>query len=143
MAAKAAARRSSTSQEPFRVLVIDDDPDLRRLVRSTLEFLAGWDVSVADDGLEGIAAARAITPDVALVDLMLPGMDGYEICWRLSQDDELRGTTLILLTARMQIDRAAVERSNVAGVITKPFDPETLPHQIRACIAASRERSDQ
>ncbi len=129
--------------EPFRVLVIDDDPDLRRLVRATLEFLAGWDVSVAADGPDGIDAARAIKPDVALVDLMLPGMDGYEICRQLSADDELRNTTLILLTARMQVDQAAVERFNVAGIINKPFDPETLAHQIRACIAASRERSDQ
>src|SRR2546426_504444 len=72
--------------DTFRALIIDDDPDLLRLVQRTLEFTAGWDVMTAGSGAAGIELARRTTPDVILVDVMMPEMDGYEVCRRLKAD---------------------------------------------------------
>src|SRR2546425_10603279 len=71
---------------PHAALIIDDDRDLLLLVRRTLEFTAGWQVRTASSGATGIELAKATPPDVVLVDLMMPEMDGYEACRRLKAD---------------------------------------------------------
>src|SRR2546425_9957279 len=71
---------------PHAALIIDDDRDLLLLVRRTLEFTAGWHVRTASSGASGIELAKTTPPDVVLVDLMMPEMDGYEVCRRLKAD---------------------------------------------------------
>src|SRR5207247_8528164 len=71
---------------PFRALIIDDDRDLALLVRRTLEFTAGWEVVTAASGASGIEVARTAAPDVILVDVMMPELDGYEVVRRLKAD---------------------------------------------------------
>jgi CheY-like chemotaxis protein len=104
--------------------------DLRKLVKLTLEFTAGWEVEVAADGAEGIEAVRAYKPDVAVVDLMMPGMDGYEVCERLKGDPETATIPVVFLTARKELDEARVNELGVAGVVIKPFEPDELAEEL-------------
>ncbi len=113
-------------------MVIDDDADLRRLVQVTLEFTAGWAVAVAADGAAGLALVRAEAPDAVIVDLMMPGMDGYEVCRRLKQDPATATIPVVFLTARKRLDEAKVRAVGAAGVLFKPFELDDLAAQIAA-----------
>jgi two-component system phosphate regulon response regulator PhoB len=115
----------------FRVVLVDDDSDLRKLVKLTLEFTAGWEVTVAADGAEGIDAVRKIKPDLAVVDLMMPGMDGYEVCRQLKGDAETADIPVVFLTARKELDPAKLKEVGAAGVVVKPFEPEQLAGRLR------------
>jgi DNA-binding response OmpR family regulator len=121
------------SQNPaaFRALIIDDDLDLLLLVRRTLEFTAGWEVYTASSGAVGIELARTLTPNVVLVDVMMPELDGYEVCRRLKADEATSGIPVVLLTARREMNQARTTASGVAGVLYKPFQPAELAAQIR------------
>jgi CheY-like chemotaxis protein len=121
----------SQDRPPFRALIIDDDLDLLLLVRRTLEFTAGWEVHTASSGIVGIELARTIGPDAVLVDLMMPEIDGYEVCRRLKADESTARIPLVLLTARREMNQARVAAAGVAGVLYKPFQPATLAQQIR------------
>lgn len=115
---------------PLRVVVIDDDPDLRNLIKLTLEFTAGWDVTTAEDGASGIETVRAVKPDLVVVDLMMPGMDGYEVCRILKEEADTEAIPLVMLTARKQLDERQLEQAGAAGVVFKPFDPDELAKKI-------------
>ncbi len=114
----------------FRVVLIDDDPDLRKLVKLALEFTAGWEVTAAPDGLEGIEAVRRMKPNAVVVDYMMPGMDGYEVCQRLKGDPETSRIPVVFLTARKELDDAKVQEVGASGVVVKPFDPEQLADRL-------------
>jgi CheY-like chemotaxis protein len=117
--------------DPFRALVIDDDRDLLNLIRRTLEFTAGWEVRAAASGAAGIELARAAPPDVILVDVMMPEMDGYEVCRRLKADPATAGVPIVLLTARRELDQGRLDGAGAAGVVFKPFEPGDLARQVR------------
>lgn len=110
----------------MRAVLIEDDADLRRVVQLTLQFGADWRVATAPDGPTGIDLVRQIEPDVVLVDLMMPGMDGYEVCRRLLADAATASIPIVLLTARRNLDPERVRASGARGVIAKPFDLDTL-----------------
>jgi CheY-like chemotaxis protein len=110
-----------------KILVIEDDPDIQQLVQMALEFTGGYQVSVASDGPEGLGKAEAERPDLILLDAMMPGMDGFEVCRRLKADPALAGIPVVFLTAKAQA--AEIEeglRLGAAGYLTKPFDPMRL-----------------
>lgn len=113
-----------------RVVVIDDDRDLRHLIKLTMEFTAGWQVDVAGDGEEGIVLTQRVRPDVVVADLMMPGMDGYEVCRRLRTDPATAGIPVIVLTARKEIDATRLAEAGAAGVLFKPFEPDELTTSI-------------
>jgi CheY-like chemotaxis protein len=115
----------------FRALIIDDDPDLVSLIRRTLEFTAGWEVHTALSGSAGIALARSASPDVILVDVMMPEMDGYEVCRRLKADVATAAVPVVLLTARRDLDEELLAGTGAAGVLFKPFQPQDLARQVR------------
>src|ERR1051325_7175742 len=115
----------------FRALLIDDDPDLLRLVQRTLEFTAGWEVITAGSGAAGIELARSAPPDVILVDVMMPEMDGYEVCRRLKADPATGAVPIVLLTARGDRNRGLLAETGAGGVVLKPFQPEQLARQVR------------
>jgi CheY-like chemotaxis protein len=117
--------------QPYRVVLIDDDPDLRKLVKLTLEFTAGWQVTTAANGQEGIEAVRAAPPDVAVVDIMMPDMDGYEVCRRLREEAKTADVPVVFLTARKQLDEARMKACGAQGVVVKPFEPESLADELR------------
>ncbi len=115
----------------FRALIVDDDPDLLALMRLTLEYMAGWQIFSAQSAAEGLEMARDLVPDVVLVDLMMPEMDGYEFGRRLKSEPATADVPLVLLTARTDLDKIRLAEAGVAGVLFKPFQPETLAQQVR------------
>ena len=117
--------------DTFRALIIDDDRDLLLLVRRTLEFTAGWEVHTALSGTAGIELARTVAPNVILVDLMMPEMDGYEVARRLKADAATSDVPIVLLTARRDLDQRRLERTGAAGVVFKPFQPGDLARQVQ------------
>lgn len=125
--------------ESLRVVIIDDDPDLRNLIKLTLEFTAGWEVTPAENGARGLEAVRSQRPDAVVVDLMMPNMDGYEVCRRLKEDPVTRGIPVVFLTARKHLDPGQLSESGAAGVVFKPFEPDELAERVRAL---TREASD-
>ena len=120
------AAQQQPDVQPVRVVLIEDDADLRRVVQLTLQFGASWNVRTAPDGPAGIALVKQLRPDIVLVDLMMPGMDGYEVCRRLVSDDATKRIPIVLLTARQNLDPERVRESGARGVITKPFDLDAL-----------------
>jgi CheY-like chemotaxis protein len=121
----------SQNRPAFRALIIDDDLDLLLLVRRTLEFTAGWEVHTASSGAAGIELARTLGPDVILVDVMMPDLDGYEVCRRLKAEEVTSRIPVVLLTARREMNQNRTVTAGVAGVLYKPFQPADLAAQIR------------
>ncbi len=117
--------------DAFRALIIDDDRDLLSLIRRTLEFTAGWEVHTALSGAAGIDLARAVAPNVILIDVMMPEIDGYEVARRLKADARLGGVPIVLLTARRDLDQRRLAETGAAGVVFKPFQPAELARQVR------------
>jgi DNA-binding response OmpR family regulator len=117
------------------VLVADDDQDILDLVTFRLEH-SGYEVMVAHDGQEAIDQALARTPDLCVLDVMMPGVDGYEATRRLRAEESTRSVPIILLTARAQ--EADVERGFEAGAndyVTKPFSPQELRARVQALLS--------
>jgi DNA-binding response OmpR family regulator len=118
-----------------RVLVIDDEAPIRLLCRVNLE-AEGIDVLEAADGKSGLSLARAEHPDVVLLDVMMPGLDGWRVAEELLENDETRGIPIIFLTARAEFrDRA--RGLDIGGVdyVTKPFNPLELAPLVRELLA--------
>jgi CheY-like chemotaxis protein len=114
-----------------RILIVDDEADIREVATMSLEAVGGFEVSVAADGAEAIERARSDAPDAILLDVMMPGMDGPTTFGRLQDDDATRDIPVILLTAKVQAsDRRCFDALGVAGVLSKPFDPMDLPGQV-------------
>jgi DNA-binding response OmpR family regulator len=116
-------------RDKLLVLIADDDPDIRQLVRLRLE-RSGYDVISAEDGLEALELARDRSPDLAILDVSMPSMNGLDVARALR--DENATLPLILLTGRVR-DEDVLEGAN-AGVdryITKPFSPQELESQVR------------
>jgi len=114
------------TQSP-RILVVDDEPPIREILKFQLEN-AGFDVACAEDGAEGLQMAEEAPPDLVLLDLMIPQMDGYEVCRRLKSGYATRHVPVIILTARGEIDEKLKGLENGANdYVTKPFSmPELL-----------------
>ena len=104
------------------VLVIDDDPLIRRLIVATLQDVGGFTVREAEDGESGLAAAAELQPAVILVDYEMPGITGVETCRRLRAAGS--GATLVMLTGSTRADTEAQARgAGVDRFLTKPFSP--------------------
>jgi CheY-like chemotaxis protein len=119
----------------MKVLIIDDDADIRSIARLTLSRLGGMEVVEAASGAEGVRKAQNEKPDVILLDMMMPAMDGSETLAALRSQPATAMTPVIFLTA-MAVG-AEVERMTAlgaAGVLIKPFDPRTLSGDVRALI---------
>jgi DNA-binding response OmpR family regulator len=109
-----------------RVLVIDDEGPIRLLCRVNLE-AAGMEVSEAQDGPSGVDAARAERPDVILLDVMMPGMDGWEVFGELLKDERTAEIPIVFLTARAELrDQARGLELGGVDYVTKPFNPLEL-----------------
>lgn len=117
-------------------LVVDDDDDIRMITSLTLRRVAGWEVLTAAHGQEGIDVAKASTPEVILMDLMMPGMDGIEASRLLLADPATADIPIVLLTAKASIPGATLPWAglDVAGVISKPFNPRTLANEVGAML---------
>ncbi len=126
------------------VMVVDDEPDNIALLRFMLE-TQGYAVSEACNGLEALQAlgvepaASATLPDLIILDIMMPVMDGYALNMRLQTDDRTKRIPILVLTAKGQKMRDLFEMApNVAAYVQKPFDPKTLRELIASILAAKR-----
>lgn len=118
-----------------RILIVDDDADIREATQLCLEIMGEWEVLKASNGLDGIAIARSEKPDAILLDMMLPGMDGLTILQKLREHAETQKIPIIILTAKAQsYEQKTFRKLKVASVITKPYDPLTISDQIDSAL---------
>jgi len=120
-----------------RVLVVDDDPGLRLICRFNLE-TAGMEVREAPDGETAIALAVADPPDAILLDVMMPGLDGWAVAAELGAREETRHIPVVFVTARTsEADRARGVELACAAYVTKPFDPSMLAGLIEGLVTGA------
>jgi len=123
-----------------QVLVVDDDPRITSLLRRALRF-AGHTVQVARDGLEGLALAEAAAPDLVILDVMLPGLDGLGVCRRLRG---MADTPILMLTARDDVpDRVLGLDAGADDYLVKPFALEELLARVRALLRRAGGTSEE
>ncbi len=120
------------------VLLVDDEPDLRRIASISLTIRGTWRVLEAASGAEALALARTGRPDVILLDVMMPELDGLATFARLRQDPTSADIPVIFMTAKVQAHEVARYRAaGAAGVILKPFDPMRLAERVQEILAAA------
>lgn len=120
------------------VLVVEDEPDIRRLVVLHLE-RDGFRCRTAATGLDALREAKADVPDLVVLDLMLPGLDGLEVCRRLRTDATTAGVPIIMLTAKSdEVDRVVGLEVGADDYVAKPFSPKELVARVRAVLRRSR-----
>ena len=118
-----------------RILIIDDEDDIREVASLSLEATAGWKVLTANSGAQGIELATTHQPDAILMDVMMPGMDGPTTFRKMQQTPAIAHIPVLLLTAKVQgIDKRRFADLGVAAVLFKPFDPLTLADQIAEAL---------
>ena len=117
-----------------RILLVDDEKDLLELVKVRLE-ANGFDVMTARDGLEALEKARGEKPDLVILDVMLPKLNGYEVCTLLKQDPRYQNIPIVLFTAKTQEED---EKTGVGcganAYVRKPFQPQELLDKIRSLL---------
>jgi len=117
----------------FRVLHIDDDPDILDIAAASLGLDPEFEVRGCNSGADGLAAAAEWRPDLILLDLMMPVMDGPTTLRHLRQNPQTADIPVVFMTARVQIQEIAYFKSlGATGVISKPFDPMTLAASVRS-----------
>ena len=115
----------------LRVLVVDDEPPILELVRGYLQ-REGWSVLTASDGPAGLEVARRDKPDVVVLDLMLPGLDGVEVCRQLRT---FSSAFVVMLTAKSEeVDKLVGLAVGADDYLTKPFSPRELVARIKAIL---------
>jgi len=114
------------------ILAVDDDPNVALLVKMTLSKDKDINIELAGDGDEALAKVRSLMPDLVLLDVMMPGMDGLEVCRRIKSDESTKYIPVIMLTAKREAgDMIKGMNSGANDYITKPFNPEELLTRIR------------
>lgn len=117
-----------------KILVVDDDPEISSLVEYTLESL-GHTVKVCDNGREVLDTLRAFKPDMMVLDVMLPGIDGYSLASQISEDPDLNKMPIVVLSA-LEPSRTMFQRfSQVAAFLTKPFNTDDLMEAVKSALA--------
>ncbi len=117
-----------------RILVIDDDPTIAEIVSINLE-MAGYSVETAEDGIKGQAMAMQLLPDLIMLDLMLPKVDGFTVCQRLRRDERTADIPVLMLTALGQTqDKVDGFNAGADDYITKPFEIEEMLARVRALL---------
>ncbi len=117
-----------------KILIIDDEPDVIKIVDFRLKS-AGYKVNMASDGREGIESIKKERPDLILLDIRMPVMDGYEVCRRIKSDEEFSGIPVIFLTASSGATiKDKVSEYMADDYIIKPFDSENLLKKVKNLI---------
>lgn len=120
------------------MLVVDDDDMIREVARVALEVVGGWQVRTASGGLEGYELAVAEPPDLVLLDVMMPGLDGPGTAALLASNPITWHLPVIFVTAKTTLRADQLARApKLAGVITKPFDPMSLAQQVARLVGWS------
>ena len=121
-----------------KILIIDDEDDIREVASLSLQTVAGWEVIVANSGAQGVARAAEQRPDAILLDVMMPGMDGPTTFRELRKNPATARIPVVLLTAKVQgTDQRRFADLGVEAILFKPFDPLTLAGQISSALGWS------
>ncbi|HEU4354161.1 MAG TPA: response regulator [Actinomycetota bacterium] len=124
---------------PETILVVDDDPDIARFVEVNLRS-AGYDVSVASDGEQALERAGQLRPDLVLLDVMMPRIDGFEVAQRLRRNPQTANTSIIMLTAKaLSTDKVLGLTAGADDYIIKPFDPIELLARVKGTLRRAKE----
>lgn len=114
-----------------RILIVDDEQPIRRIVQISLERFAGWQAILAASGREGLAIAQTEPIDLILLDVSMPDIDGFQFFDQLKANPMTRNVAVILLTAKSSAsDQRRFSEMGVTGVIPKPFQPTAISHRI-------------
>jgi DNA-binding response OmpR family regulator len=117
-----------------RVLIIDDEPDFVRVVQLRLE-AAGYEVSVAFDGMQGVSSAHKEKPDLIILDIMMPAMHGHRVCEALKKSSKTWTIPIIYLTAKGgKEDEELAYKLGAEHFLTKPYDPQVLLETIKNAL---------
>ena len=128
---------------PYKILVVDDDPDIVELLQYNLT-KEGYDVSHAENGKEAIATALKHKPDVILMDVMMPVLDGIAACRQMREMPDFRDTYIIFLTARAEeFSEVAAFEAGADDFITKPIKPRALLSRLAAFVRRGTQTTDQ
>lgn len=118
-----------------RILIIDDEEDIREVAALSLEATAGWKVFTASSGTEGIQIATVEQPDAILMDVMMPGVDGPTTYRIMQENPVIAHIPVLLLTAKVQgVDKRRFADLGVTAILFKPFDPLTLAEQVAEAL---------
>ncbi|MGC4074679.1 MAG: response regulator [Nibricoccus sp.] len=118
------------------ILIIDDDSGVRGVLKTMLE-RSGYEVMTGASGVDGLTAARARRPDLVLLDIEMPGMNGFDVCSLIKTDTALRSVPVVIMTGRPTAGiPARVQAVGAMDLITKPFDRNILLKKISTCLAA-------
>ncbi len=129
---------NADEQAVLKVLVIDDEPSIVDIIKLGLKY-EGFQVDVAANGPDGLVAAQRLDPDLVILDLMLPGMDGLEVCRQLRSNPITQDVPILMLTARGQVhDRVTGLDSGADDYLAKPFDFDELVARIHAVLRRQR-----
>ncbi|MBD2517014.1 response regulator [Nostoc sp. FACHB-973] len=121
---------------PKRILLIDDEDGARRIIQFSLEAAAGWEVLTAASGAEGLSIAATELPDLILLDVMMPDLDGPATFRRLQENLMTQSIPVIMLTAKASsVEHQMLAKLGIAGIITKPFKIPALIAEIRAMMS--------
>ena len=116
-----------------RILFVEDDPDIRTVATMALEAVGGFSVLACDSGTQAVEKASAFSPDLVLLDVMMPGLDGPATLEALRRLPEIRETPVVFMTARVQTHEVnRYKEMGAADVIAKPFDPMALADTVRS-----------
>lgn len=124
-----------------RLLHVEDEPDIREVAMLALRDVGGFEVETSCSGREALVKAPQFKPDVILLDVMMPGMDGPETLRELRKRPEIAGVPVIFMTAKVQAHEVGAYRKlGALDVISKPFDPMELASQVREILKAAAAR---
>jgi CheY-like chemotaxis protein len=122
-----------------RILMVEDEPDIQAVAQIALETVGGFQVEMCSSGKEALDRVLGCAPDLILMDVMMPGLDGPSTLQTLRADPATAGFPVIFMTAKVQSHEIArFIDLGALGVIAKPFDPMTLAAQLRSVVAAGR-----
>ena len=125
-----------------KILIADDEPSLRLLVRATLSANKSFELLEAFDGNEALNKAQKDLPDLILLDVMMPGLSGFEVCERLKNDPKTKNIVIIMLTAKgQQSDRDWAISVGTDYFLTKPFSPIELFNLIEKILIKNADRN--
>lgn len=114
-----------------RILVIDDEDDIREVAQLSLEMVGGWEVLAASSGKDGLTLALKEKPDAILLDVMMPEMDGVATFKQIKEDPSTKEIPVIFLTAKvLSAEQRKLKDLGVTGIIAKPFEPLILAHKV-------------
>lgn len=120
-------------KELKRITYVEDEPDIRAIAQIALEEIGGFKLDMCKSGQEAVDSVPAFRPDMVLLDIMMPVMDGVQTFHRLREMPDMSDVPIIFLTAKAQTHEIEDYKAlGAAAVIAKPFDPITLPDQVRS-----------